>query len=345
MKYPALITTFTLTALLSVGVVMTPAAIQAQESSNQITITAIPPRVGDDNSLVIAPGSSKQVDLRVNNASTQPITISSQAIDFVVGEDGEQIIPVASDTESNRWSLASWVVLTPAQQEVAAGETVTVRALITVPEDALPGGHYAMVAHKPVRGTIEDIENETTATQESAVSQQVGSLLYVIVEGDVHEEAYVRDFTFNNFNEFGPVPYTFSVDNQSDLHIRPQIGIEIRNFFGKKVGSIQPESRNVFPYDSRSFEGEWDQIWGFGPYTAKLVMSFGEQGNVVIANSSFWIVPIKLVITVVLLVLIAVAGLIAIRRHMIHRKTDQSSRIKELEDKLQQLESQQPPQE
>lgn len=314
----------------------------AQESANQITITAIPPRVGDDNSLVIAPGKSKQVDLRVNNSSPNAVTIRSNTLDFIVGEDGETAIPVASNPESNRWSLSSWVVLTPAEQTIEAGETVTVRALITVPEDALPGGHYAMVVHLPNSGSLEEEGSDTTASQVSAVSQQVGTLLYAVVEGDVHEEAYVRDFSFRQFSEFGPVPFSYTVDNQSDIHIRPQVGIEIRNFFGKKVGMIQPESRNVFPYDSRSFEGEWDQIWGFGPYTAKLVMSFGEQGSVIVANSSFWIVPVKLVITVVLITLIIIAALISIRRHLIHRKTDQSARIRELEEQLKQVSNEEP---
>ena len=51
---------------------------------------------------------------------------------------------------SNRWSLASWITLTPTEQLLQPNQTVGINVIIEVPEDALPGGHYAMITHQPV---------------------------------------------------------------------------------------------------------------------------------------------------------------------------------------------------
>jgi hypothetical protein len=121
------------------------------------------------------------------------------------------------------------------------------------------------------------------------------------------------------------------------VHITPKIGLTIKNMFGRTVETIHPETKNIFPFTSRVIEGEWKRIWGFGKYTAELTMSYGEQGKVVIQRTAFWLIPIKLVIAIGIIVLTLIAISVSVRRHIIHRKEDQSERIAELEQKLQEL--------
>ncbi len=299
---------------------------------DELMLTAIPPRLGDDGSIKIKPGEKKQVEIRVINPTQQPISIETIARDFIVGEDGST--PVTVDDQenvSNRWSLSKWLVMTPTRQVIQPGKPAIINVLIEVPADALPGGHYAMITHKPTIGKLGE-KGFTTG-----VDQEVGTLLYVQVEGLVNEEAYISDFAFTKMSEFGPVPYSFTVENRSDIHIAPQIGITITNWFGKQVDIIQPETKNIFPFTSRKFSGEWKRVWGIGPYTAKLTMSFGNEGKVVIVYSKFWIFPVKLVISAIVVLLTLIAMGISIRRHILHKKNDQSKKIEELEKKLENL--------
>ena len=317
-------------ALLGVKVI---SAQQTTDNKEAQTITAIPPRLGDEGSLKLKPGETTQIELRVRNSSNSPITINSEAIDFIVGEDGTTPVPLDNlDTSDSRWSLSTWLTIAPQEQILEPNQTTGLAVVITIPEDALPGGHYAMVAHTPA--TSGNLDNSGSAT---GVNQRVGTLLYVIVDGPINEAAFIRDFNFTDFLEFGPVPFSFAVENESDVHIRPQMNIDIYNLFGKKVSSIQPGTKNIFPYESRSFSGEWEQIWGTGPYTAKLTMSFGQQGAVVIARTSFWLLPVKLLIAIITLIGVLIIAGISIRRHIIHRKTDQAARIQELESQVNEL--------
>ena len=101
----------------------------AQEA---VTLTVKPVRIGDDNSLLLAPGEKKQIQVKVENNSEMDLEIESQVFDFIVDEDGSTPIPV-TDQLDNRWSLASWITLAPAFNYLQAGGSATVNVLIEVP--------------------------------------------------------------------------------------------------------------------------------------------------------------------------------------------------------------------
>ncbi len=302
-------------------------------SGAEVSLTAIPPRIGDDFNLKGLPGEKVQTTIRVKNTSDQPVTIATSAEDFILDEDGETPVPLnIEDDVSSRWSLANWLRVSPTTQTIPPKKDAVVNVLIDVPADALPGGHYAMVLHQPVN------EGQDQAGSQSSIGQRVGTLFYFLVDGPINEEAFIRDFSFPNFTEYGPVPFSFMVENVSDIHIKPQMGVEIYNIFGKKIETITIDSKNVFPFIARKFEGEWNRKWGIGPYTAKIVMSYGSQGQVAIAQTSFWLLPITLILIVVVSILAILFILFFIGGYS-RRKTVQSNKkIKALEKKIKELE-------
>ena len=301
------------------------------------SLTAIPPRLGEDLSLKVKPGEKIQTSVRVRNGSSEAMTVKSLAQDFIVDLGGDTPVPV-EDAVSNRWSLASWVLLTPSVQEVQPGEIAIVNVIIDVPADALPGGHYAMITHQPVTGSDTLQGKNSGQTPAATLQQRVGTLLYVTVEGPINESAFIRELNFPKFSEYGPVPFSFTVDNQSDIHIRPQIGIEIYNLFGKKIDTIDLPTKNIFPFIARDFKGNWDRIWGFGPYTAKVVMSYGSTGQMTIVVSTFWLLPITILLAAVIILISLLAIVILVRRHLQYRRNDQQAQIEMLAHKVNQLE-------
>lgn len=305
-----------------------------QTQTNQVTLTTIPPRYGENGELTIKPGEKTQIQVRVRNSSNQTLPIRSVAQDFILDEDGQTPVAI-TDTVSNRWSLSQWITLVPATQTLQPGETGVVNVLIEVPAEGLPGGHYAMITHQP------DTSGGVGETVGSAISQKVGTLIYASVDGPINEQAFIRNFDFNNgkFAEFGPINYGFIIENESDIHIRPQMSITVRDILGRTVATLEPETKNIFPLANRSFEGSWEQVWGNGYYSAELVASYGKQGNVIIAKDTFWLLPIKLVIAVIILILTLIAIAVSVRRHLIHRQDDRNKKIAVLENRLKEIEN------
>lgn len=304
----------------------------------EVRIDAIPPRSGEEGDLTAAPGEVIQTSIRVRNSSKQPLSIESTAIDFVIGEDGQTPVPITDTNVSQRWSLANWMTLSPQFQDIGPNQIGQVNVLITIPEDALPGGHYAMVTHSPVSPDQDATSNAAIQNSAAKVDQQVGTLFYVIVEGPINEEAYIRELKIPKFTEYGPVPMALSIDNQSDIHIRPQITITIKNIFGQTIDSIQIEPKNIFPISSRDYQTSWDRIWGIGPYTATATMSFGQSGQLVVATEQFWLFPITIFWIVVISILAVVAIGIAVKRHLLHRNDVNKKKVEELEKKVAELE-------
>ncbi len=298
--------------------------------AQQVSLTAIPPRIGEDFKLKAKPGEKVQTTIRIKNTSGQPIAIESALEDFIIDEDGSTPIPI-SDEVSTRWSLSSWSIVSPKNQIIAPGGDANINLLIEVPEDALPGGHYGMVLSQPAN-------QGAAAGSQSSIGQRVGTLVYFLVEGPINEEAFISNLSFPQFTEYGPVPFSFQVENVSDIHITPQISVNIYNIFGKKVETLQMEAKNVFPFVPRQFSGEWDRTWGIGPYTAEVIMSYGSQGQITIAKTGFWLLPITIVISIIVGLLILIVLLSVIRKQLVEKQQYNKKKIEMLEKKLSEME-------
>lgn len=302
----------------------------------ELGLTAIPPRLGDDGSLEVQPGELVQTEVRVRNTTSRVQTIQTLVEDFIIGEDGKTPVPIPSGRDS-RWSLASWIEIPNPTTILPPGVSQSVPLFIRVPENALPGGRYAMVMHQP------SIDNQVSLAAQTGgqagINQRVGTLVYVRVAGLVNEEALIRNISIPNFSEFGPVPISFEIENLSDIHVRPITQIRVTDMFGKEVSELKVEAQNIFPYSIREFATEWDEVWGFGRYTAHFMTIYGSQGETVSASYSFWLFPYKLVLTVLVIIIALIGISTAVRRHLHHRNDIASQHISLLEDRVRQLEN------
>lgn len=293
-------------------------------AASSMSLTATPVRLGDDFSIRLNPGEKKQVQLKVRNGSLETIVLESAATDFIVAEDGFTPVAIESTEADNRWSLASWLTLAPAEHKLASEEVATVNVLIEVPNNALPGGHYAMIHHRPVNAA----EAETGSG--SGISQRVGTLLYVIVNGPINEEAYISQFNWPKFLENGPVDFTLNIENQSDIHINTKPVVKVYNMFGKKVANLETEAKNIFPKSERDFAGTWNRVWGLGYYKAVVEASYGSQGQVMTTTAGLFMVPVKLILAVLIVSMIVVIIMTSIKK----RKNSNSQGLSSTEEKV-----------
>lgn len=296
--------------------------------AQEFSLVVSPPRIDVEGK----PGDVLQKTVKVtNNSSTQTLTITSLVIDYIVQDDQGTPIKV-TESASGRFLASPWFTLDNTQYTLAPKETISIIVLITIPEDALPGGHYAGIFFEPspVKGASETV---------SYTAPQVGSLFGITVEGDIQYDALIKEFsTSANLFEFGPIDFSAVVENQSDTHIRPLSSIKIKDMFGRQLSEITLDQLNIFPFASRTLTGTWDAIWGFGRYQAELTVSYG-PGLVATRNHSFWIMPYRLVAAIVVLLLVMIVLYISIRRHLKHLGDTRDSDIDALKRKIAEMEN------
>lgn len=334
-KLPILLITAILAVTLVSTQVYAQSTIEEAVQNSSITLTAIPPRT---EVVKVRPGETFQTAVKLKNTSQRKQSITTEAQDFVIGEDGKTPIPITEQAAAPlRWSLASWLTISPVENALEANQTGIYDILIQVPADALPGGHYAMILHTPNAGDVQEKGANSSIT---AVNQRVGTLLYVVVEGNITEHALIRNFNGPKWVEFGPVDFTFTVENLSDVHITPQSSIEIYDVLGRRMETLSSEKLNIFPYSKRDFTIRSEQLWGFGPYTAKLTVPYGETGKIAQETLVFWMIPYKILLAIGVFILTLLAMIIVIRRHLLHRGGVDTQHIEVLEERIKDLEKQ-----
>lgn len=270
--------------------------VQAQSA---ITLTAIPPRT----EIKAKPGETVQQTIKIRNDTDTELVTLSEIRDFIVVDDSGTPMPVEEDV-SGRWSLASWVSMAPVRNILQPKEIAIIHLVITVPEDALPGGHYAMVLHTPASDSLINAGSSTE------IAQKVGTLVYLMVEGLITEKAQLVKFEPDKyFKEYGPVDFKAIIKNLSDIHIKPIANIAVYNMIGQNSALLNLDEVNIFPFKSRSFQSQFPGKWHLGRYKAVLTASYGTQGNKLTGVVYFWIIPWKLILLLVLI--LTLVGFIA----------------------------------
>lgn len=291
-------------------------------------VTAIPPRL----EVSADPGKTITQEIKVRNDSSISQLYTIKVRDFVVTDGLGTPVPV--ENTGNRWSLKSWITA-PDVMPVDARSTQIIKLTIKVPNTALPGGRYAMVTYQP-NGDIKPGDMGLTS---SVISQEVGTLVYLTVNGPITEKAELSDFVTANFYEKGPVKFSGSVLNLSETHIAPKGTIKIYDPLNQKVDEINLEVGNVFPEANRLFSTVWNKTWGWGKYRADLSLNYGKAG-VLASSISFWLFPVWMVIYA----LIAIVGLL-VAAMLINKKNrkhelELEKEVTELKEELKEVEKQ-----
>lgn len=299
-------------------------AVHAQD----VSLVVSPPRFDIDGK----PGETVQKTIKItNNDKDRELIIKAFAIDFIVQDDVGTPIKV-STTASGKFLASPWFTLDKSEFTIPPKETEQVVVMVTIPRDALPGGHYAGVFFEPIpsRGAKSTV---------SYTSAQVGSLFGITVPGDITYDALIKSFTTKSkLSEFGPIEFEGIVENQSDTHIRPTGSIIVHDFIGRKLVELPLSEVNIFPFTSRSLSGKWETVWGLGRYTATLSIAYG-PGLVTSRTLYFWILPYRLIIAVMVVVLALLAIYILINRHLKHREDHRDEEIENLKRKLVEMEN------
>jgi hypothetical protein len=171
---------------------------------------------------------------------------------------------------------------------------------VNVPSDAEPGGHYGVLRFS---GRAPDLENTGVG-----LSASTGMLMLIRVAGDVKESASLAEFfTASEGNqtslfESSPIGFVTRIKNDGNIHVKPVGLIEVRDAFGNSVSTVtvNDTKSNVLPGSIRRFEGSIKQDWMFGMYTADLTLGYGTTGQALTNTITFWVIPYKLILTVLI---------------------------------------------
>lgn len=236
---------------------------------------------------VVEPGVGLEKEIYVVNNTNFPLPVKGQIGPFLANE-------ILSDPDSAIFNVSSWFTLEPADFILQPQEAKLIKATITPPPDAIPGGHYATVFFQP-------LIPEGALTAGTTISlARVGVLTFLITPGDIVESLELTAEPVSQFRLAGPIKFDPSLKNLGSVHIMPTGSLQITNWQGKPVADLTAEPGIVLPHTEKAFALTWNPQFLLGKYQAELHLKYGAEQKNLSYTWSFWVIPLHLIIPLLL---------------------------------------------
>jgi len=325
--------------LVITGAVMS-AAAAAQTAGINLTTSPLPINLSAN------PGAVVTTDLRIQNSSNVSQKIKISLMKFsAYGETGK---PALQDRQPGD-DYFDWVSFNPSSFTAPPRQWMTVKMTIRIPQTAAFGYYYAVV-FSPA--------DQKPAGKGNVVLGSTAILVLLDVKSpNAKRSAKVVDFSVGRKSyEFLPADFTIRIHNDGNVHLLPAGTIYIKRG-SKQVAAIPFNSQHgtILPNSYRVYTASWDDgfpvyqpkqqngrvvlgkngqperelKWDFtklphlkfGHYTANLLAVYddGQRDVPMEATVSFWVIPWRIIVFVLLIGSLAAVGLYSTGRNIYKR--------------------------
>jgi hypothetical protein len=247
--------------------------------------------------MVVKPGDVFKSYIKIINANAYPLTVYATPVNFESSDEQghPKFIPLIGDTVDAA-TFAGWIDVTREPVTILPESSAQVDYVVTVPEAASPGGHFAAI----LIGTRPPGEAGEAGVVKT--SQVVSSLFLARVAGEVVEEGQIREFSVaRSFISTPQAEFVLRFENSGNVYLQPQGDITIFNMWGKERGFIPVNHKtnfgNVLPKSIRKFSFSWEgtpSLTDIGRYKAVATLSYGiDDKESVYRTVYFWVIPVK----------------------------------------------------
>lgn len=268
--------------------------------------------------LTVSPGQTQVVTVYVQNVTKSPVELQAFVNDFVASdnENGQPALLLDPNQYAPSHSLKRYV--TPISNfTLQAGEQKGIAVTITIPKNAIGGGYYGAVRFAPA---------SSSTNNNVSLSASVGSLILVKVPGNFKEDLKLASLDVRaNPNDSPKVVFTSGdhlvaavrFQNQGDVQEQPFGKIVLKQ--GSKelatyeVNNSSPRG-NVLPDSVRKFTVNLTKVGAIGQYTVAGNFGYGSNGQLLTGQTTFYVVPVTLIITAVIVLLLIVFAIFVLPR-------------------------------
>jgi len=249
------------------------------------------------------PGQTIEGTMFLKNDDNTAVTFYP-SIETFTEKNGEKVfIKVPNDLES-------WIKV-PSSVKLPAGGSTNISFSITVPKNASPGGHFAIVWWSTTPPS-------SSSNHQVSIVTRAGILVYLNVSGNTIEEA--------SFNLNGPIfafglPLNFNIhfENNGNVFLMPQGNLEIKNILGNSVDNLPFNQGGaiILPKTSQDFTLNWQDKGGFyfGPYQAVLNATYGQNSKTATVSHWFFLISWNSLIVIIILIILIFILPVLIRRY------------------------------
>lgn len=253
----------------------------------------------------VAPGETETRNITVTNRTDSSANFTIGIEDFTSATGTDQVVELLGDQQGPN-SLRDLIDPELDEFTLASGERISFNVTVSIPAEAEPGGRYGavIVSNTP---SAQEVDGTT-----ARIVSRLASLFLVRVEGPVEESGALSDFKLSGPDSvfWSDLPSGFEIlfENTGNIHLAPYGQIEITNLFGQTIDRLAVDAYFALPDSTRYRAISWNPGFLFGLYEAELSLnrSLTDQQVVDQATVSFWVIPWKVLVLVLLGILVLV---------------------------------------
>jgi hypothetical protein len=330
-------------ALAAVMLLAGPLSATAHAADFNLTASPLPVN------LSVKPGETVSTPLRVQNTGNEAVTLNVSLKKF--GPTDTTGKPSIVDPEPSD-DFIQWVHFSETSFRAEPNVWHTVTMTIRTPKDAAFGYYYAVIfSHAGGQKSLNT--DKIHSTVKGAIASLV--LLDVNAPGEKRTLSASKFTSTKKIYEYLPATFTVTVHNSGNVHAIPAGDVFIGRNSKSSLATLELNSAhgNVLPGTDRQFQVSWNdgfpsfkpnklngQVlsdkngkpkqhldWNglsvskfrIGRYNAHLVMTYndGTRDVPVEGDLTFWVIPWKLILVLLLLTLLILAGLYMVVRLLI----------------------------
>ncbi len=270
------------------------------------------------------PGETLNEELLLINETTRTETYYPSFSNFEA--QGESGTPAFVEPKND---LGTWIKTVDDSVTLTAGQQKKVPFKITIPNNAEPGGHFAVIFWGTSPGGNAGL----------SIGAKTGVLVLLSVNGDVKEAGGLLNFNTANkqfFYNTLPVSFEYRFKNDGGDRIKPTGQITIRDsvFFPAEYLNANPVEGNALPHSIRKINIDWIKYerpsnytppknfisrffsdtyfqwknFAFGLYSANLNLEYGTQGAHEKKTVFFFVFPWQLLLVLCVIFIIVFWG-------------------------------------
>jgi hypothetical protein len=235
-------------------------------------------------------GQHLEDEIVISNKSNVALPINTRVLNFTAEEQTGTIQFYGGDAEGQgideiSFNPRKWITLKKPNFILDPGENEKVNVSIDTPQNAEPGGHYAVILFEPELPSFYFKEGQPRAIPVIGVLfllsvnveglNRIGEQMTVVEFGIPEKfhlkklenllanlsgaitEARAAEKESMTIVETGNLPFTLRIKNSDIYHIKPEGKLEIFNSSGKKVGETEIKETTILPGKTRNFPVEF----------------------------------------------------------------------------------------
>lgn len=184
------------------------------------------------------------------------------------------------------YDASAWFTVDPADFILQPNQVKDISITILPPAAATPGGHYATVYFQPL------IPTEALSPNTAYLSARVGVLAFLIVKGNITEQASLAKLSVPRVQQFGPVHLKLPLTNSGNVHLLPEGKVVIRDYHGQTIQTLPLSTGLILPKTVKTYEIQWDNHGKLGYFTAQAQLTYGaDKQSLQTTKVGFWILP------------------------------------------------------